>query len=294
MTIDTSQVPATPVYTITLTESGVATLDGEEIVGAGHTPAQARIAALAEVRIKAAYHGRPVRVLAKEPNGSWPLIVAADGSVITLPGPHPAPPEPRPDAPRPAREVHPVDRDPVTAPPEVDRNPATAPPEVALPDEPRTHAPDWDAPFPGAQQPVYTRLRTAHRAGDLATALLLAEILESALEAEYGPLHPHTVNALTLRASLVLGRRTDWHEAVDVLVTTALRRRLAGARPEQDTDKAVDNAYAAWRVLAKEDPDRALATSGALAAMLADFGRHRRADGVLAWAENHRTGPHPG
>lgn len=283
MTIDTSQVPPTPVYTITLTASGVATLDGEEVVGAGRTPAQARIAALAEVRIKAAYHGRPVRVLAKEPNGSWPLIVAADGSVITLSGPHPAPPEPRPDAPGPTQEA-----------PAVDRDPGTAPPTTAPSSEPRPHAPDWDAPFPDTQQAVYTRLRTAHRAGDLATAVLLGEILESALEAEYGPLHPHTVNALTLRASLVLGRRADWHEAVDVLVTTALRRRLAGARPEQDTDRAVDNAYAAWRVLAKEDPGRALATSGTLADMLAGFGRHRRADDVLAWAENHRTGPRQG
>ncbi|WP_328923557.1 hypothetical protein OG429_02255 [Streptomyces sp. NBC_00190] len=75
----------TPVYTITLTSSGIATLDGEKVSEPGLTPARARVAALAEVRINAAYPARPVRVLAKEWDGSpWPLIVAVDGAVTTL------------------------------------------------------------------------------------------------------------------------------------------------------------------------------------------------------------------
>lgn len=69
MTTDAGQVPATPLYTITLTGSGVS-IDGEPVgVPAGDLPA-ARLAALAEIRVRAALRGRPVRVTAKEPDGS--------------------------------------------------------------------------------------------------------------------------------------------------------------------------------------------------------------------------------
>ncbi|MGO4431114.1 hypothetical protein AB4Z54_73130, partial [Streptomyces sp. MCAF7] len=88
---DPDQVPATPIYTITINETGTAAIDGQPIPTPGNTPDEARVAALAEIRVKAALHGRPVRVIAKEPDAAWPMIVDADGNVTTLDTPHPTP-----------------------------------------------------------------------------------------------------------------------------------------------------------------------------------------------------------
>ncbi|BFO23116.1 hypothetical protein SHKM778_95040 (plasmid) [Streptomyces sp. KM77-8] len=74
-------------------ESGEASVDGHPM---DILPGQdARDAALAHIQEKAARLDRPVRVNAKEPDGStWPLIVDWDGEVTPLEQPHPAPPAP--------------------------------------------------------------------------------------------------------------------------------------------------------------------------------------------------------
>ncbi|MFD9593071.1 tetratricopeptide repeat protein [Kitasatospora sp. NPDC059973] len=147
--IDPDQVPATPVYTIILTTLGTAQVDGEEVyVPAGGNP---RLAALAEVRIKAAFHGRPVRAIAKDVDGSVvPLIVAVNGSVALLTRPHPPGPAPVP-APAPA----------VQAPAPVPTTPAPAPAAVLAPAPaaaPMYTAPAVPMPAPAAPLPAYAQL----------------------------------------------------------------------------------------------------------------------------------------
>ncbi|MGW0390852.1 hypothetical protein ACWDYJ_08105 [Streptomyces sp. NPDC003042] len=268
MTIDPGRVPATPVYTITLTSSGVS-IDGEPVsTGPGDLPA-ARRAALAEIRVRAALRGRPVRVTAKEPDGSaWPLVVDPDGNVTTLTAPHPVvPPQTRP-----AEDAGPASGPAASAPP-------------APPGTPRPVAAEWGAPLPDAHQDAWARLWAAHGAGDTSTAIALAERTEAALETEYGPLHPHTVHVLGVRAWLTLARRADLPATVRLLVHTALRRRRAGAEPRTETARVAGNAHAAWRLLAKEDPRRALELSTPLVDMLTELGWRSRTQDVVRWVE---------
>ncbi|MET8703666.1 hypothetical protein ABZW10_33165 [Kitasatospora sp. NPDC004723] len=131
-------LPPTPLYTITLTTHGTAQIDGEEVLL--RQGDDVHRAALAEIVIKAAYLGRPVRVNAKDPSGvTTPLVVHLDGSVTTLPHPHPAPARP---APAPAAPLA--------------QQPAPEPAAASGPARPAAPAP----PLPAAtvQQPAYTRL----------------------------------------------------------------------------------------------------------------------------------------
>lgn len=88
--LDPEQVPATPVYSVILSISGPATINGEPVEALpGHDP---RMAVIAELRRRAALRGRPVRASAKEINGVLrPLIVTPDGGVLELKTPHPQP-----------------------------------------------------------------------------------------------------------------------------------------------------------------------------------------------------------
>ncbi|WP_146045516.1 hypothetical protein [Streptomyces eurocidicus] len=87
---DPDSVPLTPVYTIVISAAGEATIEGEPV---DPLPGQdARTSALADIRVRAARRGHPIRINAKEPDGSvWPLIVDHDGAVTPLGAPHPAP-----------------------------------------------------------------------------------------------------------------------------------------------------------------------------------------------------------
>ncbi|MFJ6355033.1 hypothetical protein ACIQKB_36950 [Streptomyces sp. NPDC092046] len=279
MPINPDTVPAQPVYTVTLTATG-AFIDGDPVPGASPDPDASRRAALAELYVKAALHGRPVRFLAKEADGTtWPMIMGTDGSVLTLHAPHPNPAP----APGPAQES-------ASVPSAVVATSPTAAASTPAPAAPRPAAGDWSAPLPPEYQPLYADLLAAESAGDLATATTLAAKLEDELTARFGPLHPRPVNLLTLRASLTLRQRTDWYETVEILVHTALRRREAGAEPEQDTVAAVRNAHAAWRALAREDVEGAAELAGLVAGMLEQFGDTARTRDVLSWSESNAPG----
>ncbi|MEU5424050.1 hypothetical protein AB0H73_00355 [Streptomyces olivoreticuli] len=215
---DLDSVPLTPVYTIVISVTGEASVDGEPVES---LPGQdARTSALADIRVRAARRGHPVRINAKEPDGSvWPLIVDHDGAVTPLDAPHPAPaPEPSPA--------------PVVAP--------AALTERAGPLEPRHAA-------------VFGRIVAAELRGDLAGAAAAAEELETLLTADLGPLHPHTLGALATRAWLSLLLRGDWSAATRLHVLTAERRRRAGAS-DTETRRAARNAHAAWALLRTIDP----------------------------------------
>lgn len=317
--IDPGTVPPTPLYVITLVAGG-ATINGEPVAVSSSDPQAARMAALAEIRVKAAYAGRPVRVLAKEMDGSaWPMIVDADGNVTTLNAPHPAPepaphrafPTPAPHAPAP-RAPHPA---PTTLPPAslmphtpaspapvptphtangshggpVNATPSHAAAPPVPPAAPQTAA-EWTAPLPPAHEPALARVRAAEEGGDLPAAVVAAEELERALEAQYGPLHPYTVNVLTLRAMLTARQGVDWYETVELLITTAMRRADAGAQPESETTRAVHNAHGAWRMLAREDPEGAMELCEPLVKMLTHFGEEKRTQHVLNWVDKTRMG----
>lgn len=306
MTItDPDQVSATPIYTITVTSSGVASVNGEEITGPGD-PAEARVAALAEVRIKAALHGRPVRVIAKDADGSaWPLIVAVDGSVTTLDHPHPtAPPTPPvtastpPTPPPPAAAAgHPAPR---MAPPPAPQPPPPTP--ASRPIVPRTGpeadaarrrlramSPAWASPLPPAYTPLWDQVTAREKAGDLAGAIITADEVERALTQQYGPLHPYTVNVMTVRATFTLhaSRRADiapWAETTDLLIQTARRRQEAKAEPETETADMIHDAHAAWRRLAADDPEYAREIADQLMDVLIDD--EKRSNEVIRWIES--------
>ncbi|TLQ38874.1 hypothetical protein [Streptomyces marianii] len=288
MTItDPDQVPATPVYTITVSSTGAAAVDGEEVTAPGLAPNAARVAALAEVRIKAAFHGRPVRVIAKESDGAaWPLIVAVDGTVTTLDHPHPTPARP----PAPA---------PVQAPPAPPSTPPAGEFTVAIPREeapawmvagtqaaagqqyaapvpaaadPHTPASPWTAPLPPEYGPLLAELVANEKAGRLAEATVAAVKLEAALTGTYGPLAPPTVNVMTTRAWLTLRQveeSEEWAETTELLFQTAQHRREAQA-PEEDTGQLIRNAHAVWIRLALDDPEYARETAEPVLALLGD------------------------
>lgn len=215
---DLDSVPLTPVYTIVISATGEATVDGEQVE---NLPGQdARTSALADIRVRAARRGHPVRINAKEPDGSvWPLIVDHDGAVTPLAAPHPvAVPEPVP---------------------------TPAPPVIPSPRPLEPLAPHHAA--------VLGRVVAAELRGDLAGAAAAAEELETALSAELGPFHPHTLGALGTRAWLSLLLRSDWAAATRLHLLTAERRHQAGDR-DVETRRAARNAHAAWALLRTTDP----------------------------------------
>ncbi|MFI1798304.1 hypothetical protein ACH427_13270 [Streptomyces sp. NPDC020379] len=218
---DLDSVPLTPVYTIVISATGETTVDGEPVE---NLPGQdARTSALADIRVRAARRGHPVRINAKEPDGSvWPLIVDHDGAVTPLDAPHPAPVAP----------------------------PAPAAPLASLTE--RT------GPLEPRHAALLGRVVTAELRGDLAGAAAAAADLETVLTADLGPLHPHTLGALATRAWLSLLLRDDWAAATRLHVLAAERRRQAGA-PDVETRRAARNAHAAWALLRAVDPASAAA-----------------------------------
>ncbi|WP_116209291.1 hypothetical protein [Streptomyces olivoreticuli] len=234
---DPDQVPATPLYTITVTATGDTTLDGEPVHAEPHQ--EPRVAALAEIRVRAALCDRTVRVNAKEPDGTvWPLLVDTDGNVTVLETPHPTPPRPTP-------------------------TPATAP--------------DWQAPLPPHHQPLYTHLLTAETTHDLAAAITIATALETALTQQYGPHHPHTLNILTLRTWLTLRRQPNSRNTIELLLHTTQQRHEADAQPLQDTTRCARNAHALWHRLAHTDPPAARELSADVVRVLDLAGETSRA-----------------
>ncbi|MEU6467494.1 hypothetical protein [Streptomyces sp. NPDC046976] len=294
MTNDLETVPLTPVYTITISAAGAAAVNGEQVTEPGLDPNAARVAALAEVRIKAAFHGRPVRALAKEADGSaWPLIVDTDGTVTALDHPHPTPPAPVPAQTRPPTAPSPA------ATPAVPPTTQEAPPQTAAtspnhavqtpatPSADRAAAavpPEWAAPLPPQYAPVWGELVAHEQSGRLVEAIVASAQLESTLVGAFGPLAPPTVNVLTVRAFLTVRRveeSEDWAETLELLVQTAQRRREAGA-PEDDTQRVIRNVHAVWMRLAVDDPEYAREEAEPVLVLLGDHPENkRRAQAVI-------------
>ncbi|MFF9056897.1 hypothetical protein ACF09Z_37840 [Streptomyces erythrochromogenes] len=228
---DPDQVPLTPVYTIVIHDDGKASVDGQAVHGIpGQDP---RDAALADVQLRAAQRGHPVRVNAKEPDGAvWPLIVDYDGEVTPLAHPHP---QPAPRAPEPA----PVPQPAPAAPPSGRPAPTVEPgPEAGWEDQP-----------PPEYQEMLEKAQAAVTVGGLAAAAVIAADLEDALEDAFGPAHPYTVNALAFRA-YTAALHKDWTTALALHLQTAERRHQARA-PRVETLRLTRNAHAFWRLLAQ-------------------------------------------
>ncbi|MGW2599510.1 hypothetical protein [Streptomyces klenkii] len=271
MTItDPARIPATPHYTITVATSGDATLDGAPVHA---VPGQApRVAALAEVRVKAALHGRAVRVTAKEPDGTvWPLLVDTDGTVTTLDQPNPMPASP-----------------PAAALPVETPQSAIGPSQQ--PDVLAAVPAEWAAPLPSAltYRLQWAQLLRQEQAGALVEAVITAHRIETTLTEEFGPAHPHTINLMTVRAWLTLriGAEAELAETIELLVETAERRREAAAQPEEDTARLARNAHALWRRLTAEDPESAREQAERLLVLLVVLDDGRRSGDVIRWVES--------
>ncbi|MFF5809108.1 hypothetical protein [Streptomyces sp. NPDC012746] len=280
-------IPATPVYTITVSADGAASVNGERVTDEGLDPSAARVAALAEVRIKAAFYGRPVRVIAKEADGSaWPLIVAVDGSVTTLDHPHPTPP---PTAPTRPAEPLPAPRSAPTPAPRTDAAQQSPPPASDA----------WGAPLPEPYRPLWETLVAQERAESLVEAIVTADRLEQELSKEYGTEHPHTLNVLNVRAWLTLRNTTEWAETTELLIEAAERLLAGGAPVVGDNIRIVRSAHGAWRELRAEDTEtarelveRLLAVLDALVPLTGRAEeRDARARDVLNWAQSGAARP---
>ncbi|MEW2374249.1 hypothetical protein AB0940_33580 [Streptomyces sp. NPDC006656] len=252
--LDASAVPPSPLYSLVISPTGdglVLTLDGQVLVS-GADLGELRAAGRDKLIILAALAGRPIRARATEPDSPapWCMIVTPDGGVHDVPS-HPAPPPPPP---RPA------------APPSVPPTPPLVGPPATL--VPEVHRETWAA------------LWAAHTAGDLPTAVRLAHRLEAELENAHGPRHPYTITALTARAWLTLCQRTDPAATAELLITTALRRHVASARPETDTRRAARNAHALWWWLRRSDPGAACDIADRLVEALAAVGERGLVDHV--------------
>ncbi|MDO0939230.1 hypothetical protein QQY66_48890 [Streptomyces sp. DG2A-72] len=310
--IDPETVPATPVYTITLNANGAAAVNGQEVTGPGLDPDEARLLALGEVRVKAALHGRPVRVLAKDADGTaWPLIVATDGTVTTLDRPHPVPPPPAPQPapPPPSSGRHPYsDADEFTVAMRRETPPAfmghghqTTAGQTPAPRAAETNAwghpvpEEWNSPLPEEYRAPWEQLATHQRAGALAEAIVTAYQLETDLTKQFGPLHPHTVNVLTVRAWLTLASTAhthEWAETTELLVETAQRQRDAMA-PQEESARVLRNAHGAWRLLRDQDAESAREIAEPLLNLLVAFpspshaeANARRARDIIHWIES--------
>ncbi|MFD8954632.1 hypothetical protein ACFV0B_37900 [Streptomyces xanthophaeus] len=254
---DESTVPAQPLYSMMIRadqESGLALdIDGQTLA-TDPDIAVLRAKGLAELRIRAAFAGRPVRARAVEPTAltPWLMIVSPDGSVTDV-AEHPTPAtEKSRHGAAPMRPGH----------------------AMYSPDPPATlkheeHRAAWVA------------LWSARAAGDGPAAVVLAHRLEAELQAAYGSLHPATVTVLTARAWLTLCQRTDRYETTELLITTALRCQAAKYPVQADTVRTARNAHACWRQLMQEDPEAATSLAGSLADMLAILGEDERRRDVL-------------
>lgn len=269
MTItDPDRIPATPIYTITVSSNGAATVDGEKVTEPGANPDRARVEALAEVRIKAAFMGRPVRVNAKEADGStWPLIVAVDGTVTTLDHPHPTPPPVPARVPAQASPAAPTTAPAAAAGAQANHAQEHAAQAAAAV---REVAPEWTARVPEQYGPLWAEIVAHETAGRLPEATAAAAQLETALTGAYGPLAPVTVQVMTTRAWLTLRQveaSEEWAETTELLVQTAQRRQEAKA-PEEDTKRLIRNAHAVWLRLARDDAEFARETAEPVLALL--------------------------
>ncbi|MEV7512667.1 hypothetical protein AB0O57_32385 [Streptomyces sp. NPDC091201] len=265
-------VPATPLYALMIRpdeEHGLAlTLDAEEIA-TGSDIGALRAGGLAELRVRAALAGRPVRARAVEPAcpTPWNMIVCPDGAVVDV-AEHPAAPTPEPEA-----ETGLEPADPPAAPAAEHRDPPTPPARTA------TNAPATAALPPllesDAYRGMWAAVWAAHADGDLPTAVALAYRLETCLSGWFGE-DAATITVLTARAWLTLCQRTDWHDTTELLITTALRCQAARYRPEADTIRTARNAHACWHMLRRESPEAAADLAGRLADMLAILGEDDR------------------
>ncbi|MCX4784625.1 hypothetical protein [Streptomyces sp. NBC_01264] len=283
-----SAIPATPLYSMMIRtdqDGGLALdIDGQTLA-ADPDIATLRAKGLAELRIRAALAGRPVRARAVEPTAPtpWLMIVSPDGTVTDV-AEHPAAP-PSTVAEDMRKEWTGVWAAHVAEHP--DPPAASAPP----PDRPEAMGTPAPAELPDllVSVPEYRAMWAAvwahHAAGDLPAAVTAAYKLESALSGWFGESDAATITVLTARAWLTLCQRTDWRGTTELLITTALRCRAARHRPEYDTVRTARNAHAAWRLLREEDPEAAADLAAPLADMLAILGEDVRRRDVLDWTE---------
>lgn len=274
--IQPDRIPATPVYAVVLTAHG-AVVDGEPVEALPEHDTM--MAALAELRRRAALRGRPVRATAKAPGGSVQhIIVTPDGEVTELPEPHPQPrPEPQPQ------------RRPVLAPPPTQPMPTIAP-------RPRTSRPAQQAPQRSSAAARPPAAAASPEDSDTAwrkAADERAEQFEQKARTQHGPASTEAARWAQVRHQIRTAP-APWAAATELWIA-ALTEGLAAHHPANSPAllDGASTAYGCWLKIA--DPAEAADTGARLLAvvkqldypeLLAAVERwaHQAADIVASWA----------
>ncbi len=231
-TIDPTTVPPAPIHTVVITSTG-ATIDGEpvELLNDANDRESIQVAVLTDLRLRAAKRGRPVRVTAKEPDGTVEhFILGPSGAFLELQHPHPQPPP----APAPTPQAVRVLPPPAAPPPR--QEPAQAPKTLHDP------ADDW-------RQQAINRA-TSH---------------EQHARAAHGPASEQAARWARVREELRTAP-APW-AATTELWTAALSDALAHLPADSsDVRAAARTAYECWRQIT--DPAQAADTGTRLLAAI--------------------------
>lgn len=267
---DVDAVPTWPVVAIELRADGAVVVDGEVLaVGPGD---DARTLALGHAARMADMLGRPVRVEAREPDGTlFPLIVDGAGEIAEAAPPVP-PATQRRGLLRRRRGVEPDPFAREFAPIHL----APEPPEVPMPrpeaSRPRAAAPPQSYPQSSPQSPPQPTpaqareiavIRATAEAGDPSEALVRLATMEREAEGD-------TAHALReVRAYLTL-LRGEPAAAARLYMRTAVDRPRPGGVPEDWAMGLVESAHYCW--LRVDDVETAYTLGAELVAAYEDLG----------------------
>ncbi|GHE07337.1 hypothetical protein [Streptomyces alanosinicus] len=232
-----------PQLTIVVYPNGGASVGGVPVtVPDGADLAAVRHAAISTAVDLAAQHGRPLRALALEPDGSaWPLVIHPDGRVEEdEESDGAAPPSGTPGAPRAAGRVIPTLN--LAAIPPTTRGPRT---QTVILNQQWSEVVETP-PAPERFRERLARIAEAGESGRTEAAMTLAADLEREVVLLFGPSHPHALQARAVSAHINTLAR-DWVRAADKYLAVATAwADMPESRSAQVRRNAL-NAHYCWR-----------------------------------------------
>ncbi|MFD7502283.1 hypothetical protein [Streptomyces sp. NPDC059850] len=255
-THDPTDVPAWPVYALTMSQDGRVAVSGLSVPTSWHPT---RAAAVGEVAGAAARLGRAVRARATEQDGTvWHLAIFPDGEVGELPGPAPGP--------KAGKKRH--DKRPANASATTDSPAVPVAPALPRPGPPPAGAaaPARRQPEPEAGPATYTEILASVRehveAGRTGPAAELAARLDERAAQDFGVSHPDALRIREVRAQFTA-------LAGDTVAGVELYRDIAERWHYQKADEQAEEAAVRAETLWLEmtDLEMALATGGSVIRM---------------------------
>jgi hypothetical protein len=256
-TLESRDVPAWPVYTLTVGEDGRVSASGPSIAASWHPT---RAAAVGQVAASAAQLGRPVRARATEPDGTeWHLVIFPDGEVAELHGAGP-----RAKAVRRRQDKRPLtvpaDADPPAAPAPRGHGPRPAGAGRNGPPKPETEA-ETEA-GPEAYAETLALIRKHVEAGRVGPAVELAAWLDDQAAHGLGLSHPDALHIRELRAQVTA---LAGDTAAGVHLYRDVAERWHYRRESEQAETVAARAETLW--LQMTDPEKALSTGVAVIRM---------------------------